>query len=157
MEARIKRGNNTLMKNIIELKHENSWATQNNQIKQEMKVTDSDLTGSCYSSRKILKQKAKGHHNNNLTITGSDKSKIKFLKEGYKGHANKTVGTNRNYMKLLTRNQCSTIFKARTRMIKVKDNYKNAHKTVECRLCKKTPETQQHILEECETVHAPGS
>ena len=87
MEARIKRGNNTLMKNIIELKHENSWATQNNQIKQEMMVTDNDLTGSCYSTKKILKQKAKDHHNKNLTKTGSEKSKIHFLKEGYRCHA----------------------------------------------------------------------
>ena len=60
-------------------------------------------------------------------------------------------------MKELTRNQCSTIFKARTRMLKVTNNYKNGYKTLECRLCKKEPETQQHILETCESLHTIGT
>ena len=56
-------------------------------------------------------------------------------------------------MKELTRNQVSTIFKARTRMLKVKNNYKNGYNPLECRLCKKEPETQHHILEICESLH----
>ena len=34
-------------------------------------------------------------------------------------------------------------------MLKVKDNYKNGHKDLECRLCGKSEETQKHVLEEC--------
>ena len=42
------------------------------------------------------------------------------------------------YMKTLTRKQTSTIFKARSRMIKVKGNYKNGHPNLTCRICKKS-------------------
>ena len=54
------------------------------------------------------------------------------------------------YMKALTRKQASTIFKARSRMIKVKGNYKNGHQNHICRICGTAEETQQHILKECE-------
>ena len=40
MEARIKKGNNVMMKNILKLKHDNSWAVQNEAIKQEMEIKD---------------------------------------------------------------------------------------------------------------------
>ena len=58
-----------------------------------------------------------------------------------------------NYMNELTRKQASLIFKARCRMIKAKCNYKNGHKDLKCRLCRKEDETQIHILEECTVMH----
>ena len=57
------------------------------------------------------------------------------------------------YMNELTRKQTSLIFKARSRMLKVKGNYKNGYPELSCRLCKKAEETQTHILEECEKIH----
>ena len=60
-------------------------------------------------------------------------------------------------MQILTRNQVSTIFRARSRMIKVKGNYKNGNTNINCRLCEKNEETQQHILEECETINTKYS
>ena len=56
-------------------------------------------------------------------------------------------------MNELTRKQASLIFKARTRMIKVKGNYKNGYGNLTCRMCKTTEETQKHILEECPVLH----
>ena len=56
----------------------------------------------------------------------------------------------------MTRKQASTIFKTRTRMIKVKGNYKNGHTDLTCRACKDVPETQQHVLEECQVIHPHG-
>lgn len=53
------------------------------------------------------------------------------------------------YTQKLSRNQVSYIFKARTRMLQVKANYKNGNKELKCRLCKEKEETQTHILEEC--------
>lgn len=58
MEARIKKGNNVMMKNILKLKHDNSWAVQNEAIKQEMEIKDVDLESSKYSTSKLLRQKA---------------------------------------------------------------------------------------------------
>ena len=57
------------------------------------------------------------------------------------------------YMIKMTRKQASTIFRARTRMIKIKGNYKNGHSEHICRACKTEEETQQHILKECIALH----
>ncbi len=57
-------------------------------------------------------------------------------------------------MDKLTRNQTSIIFQTRTRMLKVKDNYKNKYKTdMKCRACGQQAESQSHILRECQTLH----
>ena len=57
----------------------------------------------------------------------------------------------------LTRKQVSTIFKARTRMTKIKGNYKNEFPDQTCRACKTHPETHAHALYECETLNTDGS
>ena len=56
-------------------------------------------------------------------------------------------------MNELTRKQTSLIFKARTRMIKIKGNYKNGHPDLTCRMCKRDEESQTHILEQCPEIH----
>ena len=63
------------------------------------------------------------------------------------------TGKRTRYMNELTRKQCSIIFKARTRMIKVKANYRNGHQNLKCRMCKNEEETQTHVLEECLAIH----
>ena len=63
----------------------------------------------------------------------------------------------REYMSELSRNQVSKIFQARTRMLNVKDNYRNRYKnSLECRACGQANETQPHILRECQILHAKG-
>ena len=57
------------------------------------------------------------------------------------------------YMLQLGRTRASTIFKARTRMLQVKNNYKNAHKNLSCRACQKDNETQEHVLTACPVIH----
>ena len=62
-------------------------------------------------------------------------------------------GKSAKYMNELTRKQTSLIFKARSRMLKVKGNYKNGHSDLMCRMCKNQEETQTHILDECQAIH----
>ena len=61
------------------------------------------------------------------------------------------------YMDELTRKQVSAIFKARTRMLKVKNNYKNGYRDLKCRARKIEIETQCHILEACPAIHENNS
>ena len=56
-------------------------------------------------------------------------------------------------MNRLTRKQASIVFKTRTRMIKVKGNYKNGYTDLTCRACKGVQETQNHALTECKALH----
>ena len=56
-------------------------------------------------------------------------------------------------MNELTRKQTSLIFKARSRMIKIKGNYRNGYSEHLCRACKTEEETQQHIMKDCVALH----
>ena len=56
-------------------------------------------------------------------------------------------------MEKLTRSQASIIFKARTRMLEVKNNFRNMFNNNTCRLCGAENETQAHILQECPQIH----
>ena len=55
-------------------------------------------------------------------------------------------------MQKLNRYQVSTIFKARTRMLDVKNNFRGKYKDNICRGCG-TTETQEHVLNECTGIH----
>jgi hypothetical protein len=48
-----------------------------------------------------------------------------------------------------SRNECSNLFAVRSRMLKVKGNYKNKHTNQICRWCINTEDFQIHILAEC--------
>ena len=88
-----------------------------------------------------------------MSTRPEDRSKIIHFLEG-KGEWKpmETAG----YLNMLTRKQASTIFKARTRMIKVKGNYKNGNPDLKCRACEDMPETQKHVLSECRVLHPHG-
>ena len=57
MEARIRKGNNETMKDIMELQHEGCWAMQNKQLKEKLQITEENLFESKYSLKKLIQQK----------------------------------------------------------------------------------------------------
>ena len=146
MEARIINGNNQTMKNVLKLRNKNCWAEQNKKLKEELNIQEEDIMNTKYHLKKTLQDCMIKHMNQNLTKTALSKSKMQHYKSGIQ---QRKPGKRAMYMSKLTRNQASVIFKARTRMLKVKDNYRNGHRNLLCRLCGKTEETQMHILEEC--------
>ena len=42
-------------------------------------------------------------------------------------------------------------------MLEVKNNFRGKHKDITCRACKMKPETQEHVLEECQQIHKEES
>ena len=149
MEARILKGNNKIMKQIIKLETKDCWAEQNKLLKEEIKLNNEDMMSSKYHLRTCLQNKMKELLEKKLTNTAEGKSKSQYYMEG------KSIwkaGQRTQYLRKLNRNQASIIFKARTRMLKVKSNYKNGHKDLKCRLCGRVEENQSHILEECEIL-----
>ena len=57
----------------------------------------------------------------------------------------------------MTRKQASTIFKIKTRMLKVKNNFRNNSDNIKCRACNEKDETQEHVLSECPAIHVDTS
>ena len=152
MEARIKKGDNKTMTEIINLKHKDCWAEQNARLKKEFNIEEEDLIGTKYHLKNKLQREAKQILKKGLEKSAKDKSKMQYYLEGKKDWS---IGNRASYLDKLPRNKASIIFIARTRMLKVRANYKNGNKDLSCRACKETTETQQHILEECSEIHGP--
>ena len=120
-------------------------------IKNEMNIEADDAIGSKEQVKKKINTKTHQYFKKRINKEGAEKSKVKFLLEG-KGDE-WTPGQRPKYMNELTRNQASTIFKARTRMLPLKDNYRTGKANLKCRACKQETETQTHALEECGNLH----
>ena len=150
MQQRIKRGSNQMMKTVLTANTKGGWAQTTEQIKAELQIHENDLNASRATVKKSINKKAMTYFQQKITQEGKDKSKVQHL---LSGRENWQPGKRPEYMNKLTRKQASTIFQARTRMLKVKNNYKNGNSDLMCRLCKEKEETQKHILEECLKIH----
>ena len=81
---------------------------------------------------------------------GSQKSKIKHLMD----FKESTPKIKRElFIDKLSRIEASAIFRTKTRMLLIKDNYRNGQQELQCRACKNQIETQNHVLEECCVLH----
>ena len=87
--------------------------------------------------------------NDKHNTEGQNKSKFKFLTT----NSETRRSAKPSYLYKLPKEQARAIFMARTRMIKVKTNYKNMYTNTMCRGCGLKEETQQHVLEECTSIH----
>ena len=147
MQKRLDKTQNDLIRKVREARTEGGWEVETDKMKRELGIIEQELLR---GSLETIKNKVKKHirrcFKTETEKSADGKSKIQFLLQGRKDW---TPGKRPAYMSKLTRNQTSIIFKARTRMIKTKDNYKGAFKDLTCRGCKKEPETQGHILEHC--------
>ena len=103
--------------------------------------------------REFLEKATREKFHEKMTEGTEEMSKITFFLEG-KGEWKPEQTA--EYMNKLTRKQASIIFKTRTRMLKVKANYKNGFPDQTCRACKAANETQKHVLEECTALHPYG-
>ena len=134
----------------MNLKTEKSWAEDNRKLKEQMEITEEDIMDSNYKLKGKLKGKMKTIFHKKLNEAAQSKSKMQYYIDGKQTWE---TGKREGYMDKLTRNQASIIFKARTRMLKMKANYKNGNTNLTCRACGQTEETQTHILEECNVIN----
>ena len=81
------------------------------------------------------------------------KRKTQYLLENTEWQA----GKRKAFMNKLLRTEASTIFKARTRMLDAKMNFKNKYQNLKCRMCEEPNETQEHILESCPGLHTTNT
>ena len=151
MENRLMRQPNNLAVNIKEEDIKHSWKDQNTVIKQKYNINDTDLSGTKQMANKNITPKIINKFKEETNDKTKDKSKAQYLLEGIQHEW--TPNKRPTYMTELTRIQASTIFKARTRMLDVKNNFRGKYNTIQCRLCKANTETQEHILEECPIIH----
>ncbi len=135
MEKRLKKQPDKITTKIMELNTKGGWKEKTRELKSKMTRND-HIDIKTYFKEKIEKQ-AEG------------KTKVQYLLTNKQW----TPGIRPDYMNKLTRKQASTIFKARTRMLDVKNNYRGKFNDNICRMCNAAVETQDHILETCPNIH----
>ena len=130
--------------------HEESNNTKkgwNDKLNQTKISLDLNPTTTINKAKQTLNKKTKERIDSEALL----KTKLSHL---LTGKLNWIPGKRPEYMNKMTRTQASTIFKARTRMLDIKQNYKNKYPNPICRMCNIEPETQTHILEKCvDTTH----
>jgi hypothetical protein len=150
MEERIKRNPNKLTDLVTKQEITNGWTDQNMKIREEMRISDEDTQGKRTKVKKTITQRTKIYFKHKIEEDGKEKSKVNFLKQGLQTW---TPGKRPAYMNKMNRQQVSTLFKARTRMLEVKNNYRGMYPNNVCRMCNLQEETQEHILETCTSIH----
>ena len=144
MENRVNKKGSETTKIAMNAPIKNGWKEHTDALNTEI--------GSTNNSKTHIKEKINKHHRTNINQSGAGKSKVQFLLTGTRG--NWKVNQRPQYLDTLTRNQASALFKARTRMFPAKNNFRGAHSDNTCRFCTKATETQEHLFNECTTLHA---
>ena len=151
MESRIRHGENKMMKSMLESEIKESWIQTNNKIKATLGIREEDMIiKSRQQIKELVKLKTNMKFHQQIIKQAENKSKMQFYLEGKKTWK---VNKRAEYMNALTRNQVSTIFKARTRMLDIKDNFKGKYTDQTCRKCRIEVETQDHVLKECQVIN----
>ena len=143
---KVERSYSWIIKAAKNIKNKEGWMTDNDYLINEWKLDLAKL-----QSKKTIDNMAREFMMKQLKETSKGKSKITHLLE-YRAQA--IEGKRMDYLNKLSRIEVSAIFRARTRMIKVRNNYKAGLSTLQCRACRLTNETQKHVFEECPVLHS---
>ena len=149
MMHRLQNTQNSLLPHLANDNNENSWAQKT--IKLMEKYNSEYITDMSTNRAKThIGKQVKIREALDMEESGNEKSKVKFYMENRQTNP---TGKRPKYLDDLTRNEASTIFRGRARMIQAKSNYKNKYTNLMCRGCGLTEESQNHILQECKEIH----
>ena len=149
MLQRVEKTKSDLLDKILQNPNDNSWAMKTKKIMNHINYQQTTEESKTTTKKKVKEAVNKAFHNE-INESSKEKSKTQHLLNGITKWA---PGKRPQYMTSLNRNQVSLIFKARTRMLPVKNNFRNQHKDNLCRGCKAEIESQQHVLQECSGIH----
>lgn len=140
MEKRLLSKPHKLTTKIMISKPKGGWKETTEHIKEGIQP---------HGEQPITNRTIEKHFYDHITQRTQGKTKTQYLLTNTEWKA----GQRPKYMKVLNRTEVSTIFKARTRMLDIKHNFKGKYQDTKCRLCSTAEETQEHILEKCHIIH----
>ena len=144
MEKRLHKHPENITTKIMETNTTGGWKENTTRMKEHINETLHNT-----KDEYINPQQLKLNFRHNIQKTSRGKTKTQFLRE----NTNWKTGERPKYMKELKRMEASTIFKARPRMLDVKNNFRGKYKDTKCRKCTETVESQEHVLETCTGIH----
>ena len=138
------------LRDILQTTNPKSWIQKTIQQARSVGLDLDTLRHISAKDRKVpVKESITKTMNDKHDTEGQNKSKFKFLTT----NSETRRSAKPSYLYKLPKEQARAIFMTRTRMIKVKTNYKNMYTNTICRGCGLKEETQQHVLEECTSIH----
>ena len=138
MLHRINATKSDLLDKILQNPSNQAWKPKTEQLMKDINYQISSDEETRNPIKKKVKQTINSFFQTNITKSGAQKSKVQHL---LNGKPNWKPGERPLYMSKMNRNDTSTIFKARTRMLQIKNNYKTKYKDILCRGCKADSET----------------
>ena len=152
MLNRISKTDSILLKTNTDDHEKTQWRKSTDDIIKRYRLDPETIISQKKSRiKKIVNEAVRKQFRTEMIQKALEKTKSKHFLYTTDG-LTQTQNKNR-YIYKLTRMESSAIFRARTKMIDVKMNYKGKYSDTTCRHCKKHPETQEHILQECEVLH----
>ena len=121
-----------------------NWWTKTESLMEEFSLDKEELFR-VKNKKKIIKDKVMHAFRLKLLHEYGIKSKVTYLVS----NTTSSIDKMNLYLKKCTRVEASCIFKARSRMLDFKANFKGKYTDQSCRLCKNTVESHDHILFEC--------
>ena len=138
--------NDSILHNIMTDEH-NPWAKQMENILKESGITiDQIKTATPEQIKKLTTKKLQQYHIKTIEKVAETKSKVRHY-VALRNQDDRRCTP--EYINKLSRSKCADIFRVRSRMLKVKANYKSIQNNTTCRWCNSPQETQEHILSEC--------
>ena len=152
MMARLKHNRSEMMNSVLN-NPECKWMKKTKETMEKYNIFEWELAEEKCVTRRIITDRIREKFHEKMSIIPEGRTKIIHFLEGKREWAPEKAA---EYMNKLTRKQASIVFKTRTRMIKVKGNYKNGHPDQKCRACKGAEESQKHALSDCIALHPHG-
>jgi len=135
MEHRVNKKGTETTKTAMNAHIKGGWKELTDKLNSAMGTTN--------NTKPQIKTKTNTNFKQRIEEEGKNKSKVQFLLNGRKQEW--TVGERPKYLNELTRNQASALFKARTRMIRAKNNERGAHTTINQNTGEKTENLKSNV------------
>ena len=149
MLHRLENTKNNMINKIMSIKNEKSWTEKTKKIMEGKKIKDiSHMTKG--QAKKEITKRIEISMEETIQKGRETKSKVQFLIDNKKPIWTKKRAT---YLGTMTRYDTSIIFKARTRMLDIKNNFRGKYRDLKCRACGEEDETQEHVLGRCRGIH----
>ena len=152
MYYRLNNTANNLIKLVTESNEPTSWKNKTKETISKLKIDpDRIMENQSKLQQKIkTKEQTRKDQVKRIQEISAKKSKVRHLIQGIR---ERSPCQRPPYMNKLDRYKVSIIFKARTRMLDVKNNFRGKYNNLRCRGCGTEDETQEHILNECNKIH----
>ena len=143
---KLKENQSSILKTIREDQDHKGWWETNMKTREEQGIPLLAPSQSEENRRKEIKKVIHGNMMDTIKRGTDNRTKAKYYMDNKR---DPKPGSRAEYMDKCNRMEANIIFRARTRMLKVKTNFRNMFQDTVCRLCKEGEESQEHVLEHC--------